>query len=167
MNNEKLNYNKPCAPVEGHICIYDEQNNIILETHNNVVLSGRQLLYKLFINAINKTTPKSTDFKINLSYLSDPVETKNNLTYTNINETASDIFSAAINNTNYDSDVNNLSITFNVTINNTSESNITKFNQIYISYNTDGVETLFSRAVIDPVYLGASASYTLKYTLYF
>jgi hypothetical protein len=61
-------------------------------------------------------------------------------------------------------DASELSIKISKTIDNTAASSLKKFNEIYTLINGD---TLFSRALIDPIYVGEDTSYQIEYKFYF
>ena len=49
----------------------------------------------------------------------------------------------------------------------TASASFMKFNEIYITVESSEGEVLFSRALIDPLYIGEDTVYNLDYSFYF
>lgn len=163
-----VNDNLGVSPI-GIVRLYDNDGNLILETHNMVVKSGREIIFKLFkhfVCGIDDTTDYNGEILVNFSYTSKGVKTVSELTLSDIETDSTNSISASPSITIDDT---NLNIKFKVSV--AGNNTFMKFNQIYLTYvkkdDTESNKTLFSRVAIDPVFIGSNGNYDLEYTLYF
>lgn len=115
-------------------------------------------------------------FTINFSYTTDTIKTTNTLNFDNVVNISTNHKSYELNVNDTESGVSidvdpyEFKVTFKSTVHGSTE--FKQFNQIYLSYkipNQDGGRTnfLFSRVIMDPVYLGADGEYSIHYSLFF
>lgn len=171
----------------GIIRLYDKDGNLIVEKHNMIVKTGRDLIYKCFlVNAFSSTFLAGNDvnfelqqrysLSVNFSYIQEgSVKTTEGLTYEmikNAESTTQNNDSVIVRKTlvpTVELDANELTLKLTASFN--GSDTFTKFNQIYLTYGVENNNTipqqLFSRVALDPVFIGADGTYTLKYTIYF
>lgn len=171
----------------GIIRLYDKDGNLIVEKHNMIVKTGRDLIYKCFLvnafssaflagNDINFELQQRYSLSVNFSYIQEgSVKTTEGLTYEmikNAESTTQTNDSVIIRKTlvpTVELDANELTLKLTASFN--GSDTFTKFNQIYLTYGVENNNTipqqLFSRVALDPVFIGADGTYTLKYTIYF
>ena len=170
--------------LKGIIRIYDKNQKLIAETHNMIVFSGRQLFFRLFCSGFaffaNSASASTNNLQlyINFGYLGEARVTEQNSTYNDFfNSAHSPIKTILINESNCSiqgldenagQDSTNTTLALTITVSISGSSEFQKFDEIGLSF-TDALSqnhVLFSRAPMDPVFLGADGKYTLKYSIY-
>ena len=127
-------------------------------------------------------------FSINFSYVTETVKTSSDMLISDVKDIETNSRTYTLDSEDVTSGVSieadpfDLKITFKSTIH--GAQNFQKFNQIYLSYtlvetDANGVATdtnalagavddiLFSRVIMDPVFIGADGEYSIYYSLYF
>lgn len=191
MNDMKSKYadsRNGIAPI-GVIQVRDQSGEVIREAHNMVVIDGQRILLRLFLkNLIGEEYASPTgntdlefgeintaaasgnaendNLRMYLGYEVNPAMTVEKMGIGDMpNESgASHIISYTV---KYNMDESGVCVTLSAKL---SGSDISAFNEIWLACPTTGnnnSELLFSRALIDPVFLGADTKYAIAYTLYF
>lgn len=192
MNDIKSKYadsRNGVAPI-GVIQIRDRDGNIIREAHNMVVIDGQRILLRLFLNNLigednamsvgstdmkftdintaaskNASGENASDLRLYLGYEVNPEMTVESMGIDDMptgNDVRHCIESYMV---KYNMDASGVCVTLTAKL---SGSDIHAFNEIWLACpTTENQELLFSRALIDPVFLGADANYSIAYTLYF
>ena len=127
------------------------------------------------------TNPVIADFKcgtfgVHFGYTSETVKTVSSMNLDDVNEITSSTQDSYLDindsssGADVDFDVYELKVTFKSTIK--GDTWFQKFNQIYLTYKLpaeggEQQEYLFSRVVMDPVFLGEDGEYSIHYSLYF
>ena len=191
MNDMKSKYadsRNGAAPI-GVIQVRDQSGYVIREAHNMVVIDGQRILLRLFLkNLIGDDCASPTgsndlkfseidtaaasgktendNLRMYLGYEVNPAMTIENMGIGDMpNESgARHGISYTV---KYSMDESGVCVTLSAKL---SGSDINAFNEIWLACPTTGNnngELLFSRALIDPVFLGADTNYAIAYTLYF
>jgi hypothetical protein len=172
------------APAVGIITLYDNTGKVVRKVHNTIVKSGREFLFSRFLSASGidgtNTIANESSSEIATSISSRSAEKFGKIYF---------IFEATPSMTTPDMTINDISVTdenkksYNITSGSISKEDLKfsisqsvsasasfmKFNEIYITTvsSDNNTETLFSRALIDPLYIGEDTVYDLEYSFYF
>lgn|SRR5574344_385766 len=170
----------------GIIRVYDSDGHLIKEVHNMVVFSGRKLLAALLADKIKAAGQSSAsnisaiinnsnnfNFAINFSYTtSGDFATAEKTSYADV-KNDNVVYSKSLKNSAdcvFDVGADDIRLIITVTL--SEDETFKKFNQVYLTYTDSNIDlsnnvALFSRASLSPVYLSASETYSIEYTLYF
>lgn len=165
----------------GHFIIKDENGNIIISKKNTITDTGREFIFATFLKALGllddtiTTDYSGYTFKQFNFYLDNKMTTPN-MTFDNLSP--NDLAISNIIDTNNaitlnKNSNNDLAIQFNASIisSSTSEDNSggngIHFNSIGLIIGDSDTDALFSRVVIDDVYIKPNVTYSLQYTIYF
>ncbi len=185
LKEKYLNTRHGASPI-GVVVIRDGAGNVIGETHNMVVLDGQRLLLQLLIGKLAATANKngiapptkvgsydgtaiddsaSVSMKLGFAYEQNPQTTEESMDYASCGE----ITKIDDTDIEYSLDATGVCATFKAVLTaQDSGGEINRFNEIFLTYAAGSESSyLFSRAIVDPVFLGAETSYSLEYTLYF
>ena len=169
---ERVTVKDKVLNAKGIISIYDDKGNLIAEAHNMIVFSGIKLIFNLFLAGIGVNSDQNDytgTLYFNFGYIGDARITKLDSTYDDFfvsgNTNCTKIDTSEIDITMID----NTELSFTITKNLTGTSEFQQFDEIGLSYTENGSpeQILFSRAAIDPVYLGVDGKYRMKYKIYF
>lgn len=171
------------APVKGMIRLYDKDGNLVREVHNTIVQTGREFLFHRFLGSNTMETGKTISSYatatlkndrssdkfgyLHFGFATTPQMTTQDLDYGSV--IGNDLYSGnkkyPITNVTFDQSALKVTISQSVS----SANGLMKFNEIFITtVSSDGTtETLFSRALIDPLYIGEDTVYDMSYSFYF
>jgi len=181
-----MNINENQYSLTGLVKIYDaETNELVYETHNMIVESGRKLILKAIFN---KSALDPAKFKKYYETNNEALTTPN-MAYSNIQSNVSETMAAiattsgstvtynqttvttpgSATQTTYTDTVNENGICMEMHFKIAKATNVMEpVTAIGLLYNTSGSNyTLFSRAAIDPVFMRPDRVYICHYTLYF
>lgn len=163
--------------IYGQYVITDSNGNIIISKHNTITLDGRKFILEgMLSNASMKSTDLSdydnlsfskivfiktnnlTDYDLQYSNIKDNITAEVNITTTDIN------VNTAYTSTN--SAITDLCIKIQKSLTVTSSTQFSSVALILSNKETNS-EKVFSRIIIDPVYLNTNETYTLTYYIYF
>jgi hypothetical protein len=179
MNHMKAKYagtGKGIAPI-GVVEVFDEDGDAIRETHNMVVLDGQRIMMSLFLSKlIENGSPAGTgdeyieaeniadnSLGISFAYEANPSTTVETMDADDIPSSAHDVTEGY--SVEYSMAGTGVCLTLKTKL---SGAKVHAFNEIMLMCkSTEGEKILFSRALIDPVFLGSDSSYMISYTLYF
>lgn len=164
--------------IYGQYVITDSNGNIIISKHNTITLDGRKFILEgMLSNASMKSTDLSNYDNLSFSkivFIKSNDLTDYNLQYSAIKDNITaevDITTSDINiNTAYtsaSSTITDLCIKIQKSLTVTSSTQFSSVALILTSKNTTNSEKVFSRIIIDPVYLNTNETYTLTYYIYF
>lgn len=185
MNSMKAKYagtGKGMAPI-GVVRVIDSDGAVVRETHNMVVLDGQRIMLRLFLDKFmsesDATATGSNDIELDgklgmnicFGYNTNPATTVETMSWSDVegdlvynrNLTAAGNGYSSVEYSMADAGI---CLTLKKKL---IGEDIKAFNEIILACRTANAETpyLFSRALIDPVFLGNESSYTISYTLYF
>lgn len=146
---------------------------VIRHTHNMIVDEGLRFLLWLVTNSITGDTTYLADSRLlSIVFAFDgsdssnglPPNTTKDMTYADIVSHSAEPYQFALTGSNLSVSLSALTLTITATI---SGNNIPKFNNFCIIYGKDSDLHLFSRGVMDPMFLPGDYATQMVYTIHF
>lgn len=160
--------------IFGHFIIKDDYGNIVISKHNTITDKGREFIFSTFIRALNIASGDITDYSnYNFSEFKFYIDNQMTIPTMDISSLSNNVYSHSLTSTNVSinkNENNDLFIQFTISIlpSTTNESNSgLHFNSIGLIISNGTTNTLFSRVVVDDVYINPASKYTLQYNIYF
>lgn len=162
----------------GIISIYNSKGELVSQTHNTIVKTGR----KIIANAFSLTLPVSDaaaaasyGVKLGFGYTSNPSVVTANASLSDC-PTDAVAFDLSTSSFNYVADDLQFTISYEIKLSNINSvlgkgTSLTSYciNTIFTKFtnSSDNTSVLFSKAYIDPIFIDANTVYTISYSFYF